>query len=55
MKISYKNVICVELEENLAGCQDIIDNFLLKENVRLAEEDEKRRKRASMRSVASWR
>jgi hypothetical protein len=33
-----------EPEENLAGCQGIIDNFLLKEKVRLAEEDEKRRK-----------
>jgi len=33
-----------EPEEHLTGCQDIIDNFLLEEKVRLAEEEEKRRR-----------
>jgi len=33
-----------EPEENLNGCQDVIDNFLLEEKVRLKEEEEKRRR-----------
>jgi len=33
-----------EPEENLTGCQDVIDNFMLEEKVRVAEEEEKRRR-----------
>jgi len=33
-----------EPEENLTGCQDMIDNFLLEEKVRRAEEEDRRRR-----------